>query len=60
MEYSRNVNADGRYKPLVRHEKKLTTRPIRTTNYPMLERKEMRREASQEPPEFVIPTRNQY
>ena len=55
MEYPRDVNADGRYKPLVRHEKKLITRPIRTTAYPISEKKEMRREPPQESPEFVIP-----
>ena len=54
MKYSRDVNANEGYKPLARHERKLITRPVRATNYPTMERKEIRREAPPRQSEFVI------
>ena len=54
MKYPRDVNANEGYKPLARHERKLITRPMRATNYPTTERKEIRREAPQRQSEFVI------
>ena len=54
MEYPRDVNANEGYKPLARHERKLIAKPMRATNYPAAERKEMRRGIPQEQPEYVI------
>ena len=55
MEYPRNANGNERYKPLMKHGRKLTTKPIRTTNYPSPEKKVIKQEIPQEQPKFFIP-----